>query len=100
LDEAVRRDVSNHHLTVAIANKILDRINEGPGNGRRYSPAPQAADRKAWAVVQEGCPTLSEEQAKRVIAKWLDTGVLALKTPRFLHRPKLRRCQLGRNPLG
>lgn len=64
------------NITISLANKILDRIDQGPEPGRRYSPAPQAKDRAAWLVVREFCTALKEVQCKKVIAKWLNTGVL------------------------
>jgi hypothetical protein len=68
-------------ITIPVANRILDMIDQGPGpeSGRRYSPAPQAKDRAAWVVVQEICPNLSETQCKKVIAKWLENGVLVVR---------------------
>jgi hypothetical protein len=64
------------NITISIGNKILDRIDQGPEPGRRYSPAPQAKDRAAWLVVHEFCAELNAVQCKKVIAKWLNTGVL------------------------
>ena len=66
-------------ITDVVANEILDKIDRGPEDGRRYSPAQQAKDRAAWPVVVDFCPTLTEEQAKKVIATWLANGVLVQK---------------------
>jgi hypothetical protein len=71
-------DVFRQLNTAAIV-QILDRIEAGPEPGRRFSPAPQAKDRSAWRIVQEHCPSLTDKQAKKVIATWLDTGVLVAK---------------------
>jgi len=62
-------------VTPAVGNKILDNIAEGPEPGRRYSAA-QQAKRAAWTVVKEVLPRLTQEQAQKVIATWLDNGVL------------------------
>lgn len=78
-------------FTIATANKILDRIAEGPEPGRRYSGAKQAK-RAAWIVVQEFCPKLNDEQAQKVINTWLDTGVLRNEP---YDDPKEHREQLG-----
>jgi hypothetical protein len=66
-------------ITDVVANEILDKIDRGPEDGRRYSPAQQAKDRAAWPVVVDFCPTLTEEQAKQVIATWLANGMLVQK---------------------
>ena len=67
-------------LTTATINAILDRIETGPSDGGRYSPAPNAKERAAWPLVREFCPGLSDKQAKYVITTWLKTGVL-IKRP-------------------
>jgi hypothetical protein len=66
-------------ITTAVANRILDKIDQGPKPGRRYSSATQAKDRAAWPVVAGECPELSERQAKKVIAEWLKTGALVVR---------------------
>ena len=67
-------------LTTTVCNRILDRIAAGPAPGEFYSPAPNAGEkRRAWPVVQECCPSLTEGQAKAVIKTWLKTGVLKIE---------------------
>jgi hypothetical protein len=63
-------------LPIATANAILDQVERGPGEGRRYSPAKQAEDRAAWRVVQDHCPIFTEKQCQAVILTWLKTGML------------------------
>lgn len=60
-------------LTVNLANQILDKLDEGLPNNRRYSTAHNVGEeaRKAWRVVLEFAPDLSEAQAKMVIAEWV-----------------------------
>src|SRR5262249_23107529 len=58
------------HLTPVTINAILDRLEAGPYEGGRYSSSPIAKTRAAWPVVQEFCPSLTDEQCKGVIAKW------------------------------
>ena len=65
-------------ITTAVANQILDRIAEGPGEGRRYSPAPNAKDRAAWRIVQEICPNLTDKQAQTVIDEWIKHNILII----------------------
>jgi hypothetical protein len=55
---------------------ILNKIDAGPYEGGRYSPAANAKDRAVCPVVQAVCPELTDKQAKHVIATWLKNGVL------------------------
>ena len=68
------------HLPPALANEILDRIDAGFADGRRYSPAPQAKERAAWPLVIDAAPSLNETQGKQVINTWVKNTVL-LKQP-------------------
>jgi hypothetical protein len=63
-------------LDAATIARILNRIEAGPYEGGRYSPAANATDRAAWPVVQEFCPGTTEKQAKHVINTWIKSGVL------------------------
>jgi hypothetical protein len=79
-------------ITVEIANQILDRIDEGPEPGRRYSPAPQSKDRAVIPAIIETCPALTEQQAKDLLADWLENEVL---TSRDYHDPKESKKRKG-----
>jgi hypothetical protein len=64
-------------ISTSIANDILDRIDRGLADGRRYSAAAQAGEaRAAWRVVQTRFPQFSDEQCRKVIATWTKSGVL------------------------
>ena len=63
-------------ISTSGANKILDYIDAGPQPGRRYTNAPKADDRAAWKVVVAHVPSLSEKQARKIIATWVKNGVL------------------------
>jgi hypothetical protein len=63
-------------ITTAIANAILDTIDTGMADGRRYSDSPAAKDRAAWKVVVQYLPDKTEDDAKRIIRKWVKTEVL------------------------
>lgn len=65
-------------INITAANDILDQIERGPSEGRRYSAEKQAAttDRAAWRVVQNAHPDLSEKQCKAVIAEWIKSGMI------------------------
>jgi hypothetical protein len=66
-------------VTSFAANRILDRLDAGLGNGKRYSVAPQAKDRAAWPIVIDEVPSLTEEQAKKIIKTWLNNGVIEVR---------------------
>jgi regulator of protease activity HflC (stomatin/prohibitin superfamily) len=61
---------------------ILELINAGTADGRRYTATPPIPDRSAWRIVQRHIPTLTDQQAQTVIDTWLQKGVLELKTYR------------------
>jgi hypothetical protein len=55
--------------------KILTRIDRGPGEGEFYSLSRQAADRWAGTVIMEVCRD-SYAQATAILKKWIEEGVL------------------------
>jgi hypothetical protein len=61
---------------------ILELINAGTADGRRYTATPPIPDRSAWRIVQRHIPTLTDQQAQTVIGTWLQNGVLELRTYR------------------
>jgi len=61
---------------------ILELINAGTADGRRYTATPPIPDRSAWRIVQRHIPTLTDQQAQTVINTWLQKGVLNLRTYR------------------
>jgi hypothetical protein len=69
-------------LSDALLNQILDKIDEGVPGGERYTDGRAAKDRAAWRVVAAMAPNKTEEQAKAIIRKWVDTGVLEHETYR------------------
>ena len=58
---------------------ILELINAGTADGRRYTATPPIPDRSAWRIVQRHIPTLTDQQAQTVIGTWLQNGVLELR---------------------
>jgi hypothetical protein len=66
--------VSNH-----IANQILDIIERGLKDGRRYSDHSAAKDTAAWRVVAEYAPGKTESQSREIIRAWVKTGMLAVE---------------------
>jgi len=61
----------------SVANRILDDIDAGiDGRKRLYSAAPNATGRGAWNVVLRYIPSLTEPQARKIIATWRRNGVL------------------------
>jgi hypothetical protein len=83
-------------LTNTVTNQILDAIQAGPSEGRRYTDANRAGDRAAWRAVAERCPSLNEKQARKVITTWLKSGMIEARDyddridrkPRSLCPPK------------
>jgi hypothetical protein len=65
-----------HGISIFAANQMLDQIEIGLPEERRYSPAPQAKERAAWPVVKKFIPSLSDEQAKAAIAVWIKNKVI------------------------
>jgi hypothetical protein len=63
-------------ITIAFANTILDDIVAGMPDGRRYSDGPAAKDRAAWKVVTKHLPDTTDDDAKRIIKKWVKNEVL------------------------
>ena len=79
-------------LSTSIVNAILDQIERGPGEGRRYSNSPNAEDRAAWRIVQSHCPKLNEKQTRKIIATWVETGMLKSET---YNDPSVRKPRQG-----
>lgn len=75
-----------------IANSVLDKLDAGTPDGRRYSSSPRATDRAAWAIVRDIVSTLTEQQAKAVIATWHKNGVIEA---RIYHDPVDRKDRSG-----
>jgi hypothetical protein len=72
-----------------VEERILARIDLGPGGMRRYSPSITASpERAAWRVVAEiADASVSKGQAQRAIDSWLKTGILFRRRYRDpLHR--------------
>jgi hypothetical protein len=79
----VRKDLAKWHRLQdrrhrSIAQKaqdaidaILDRIEKGTAEGRRYSSYHNAKDRAAWKVVKEHCPGWEDKQCRSLIKQWL-----------------------------
>jgi hypothetical protein len=66
-------------ISVVTENEILNRIEAGLPDGRRYSSAPQAGkDRAAWRIVQAVVPDFSDRLAKSVISGWQKNGLIAM----------------------
>jgi hypothetical protein len=60
-------------------NAILDAIDAGLPDGRRYSDHSKAKGREAWQVVQKHCPGKGEAQCREMIRQWVKAGVLVEK---------------------
>jgi hypothetical protein len=63
-------------ITPPLANAILDDIDAGMPDGRRFSDSAAAKDRAAWKIVTKHMPDKTEDDAKRIIRKWVKNDVL------------------------
>ena len=63
-------------MDTATLNAILNAIDAGMPNGRRYSKHNRAAEREAWRVVHQHCPDKAEAQCHEIIKQWSVAGVL------------------------
>ena len=66
-------------ITIKQINDILDDIDRGLPDGNRYSDHGKAGDRAVWQVVIKHTHKLTEEQAKKVISVWRQSGLLFVK---------------------
>jgi DNA polymerase I-like protein with 3'-5' exonuclease and polymerase domains len=70
-------------VTQAHLDAILDAIDAGMEDGRRYSNASNARDRAAWLVVHAHLPDKAEAQCREIIQIWLKNGGFVTCSPRF-----------------
>jgi AAA domain len=61
---------------IPVLNRVLDDIDQGLGNGSRYSSASNAGDRAAWQVVINHLPQKTEKQAREIVKTWIRNGTL------------------------
>ena len=61
---------------IPVVNRLLDLIEAGLPDGRRYSVALHANDRAAWRLVQGHVPASSDKEAQAVIDTWLQIGLI------------------------
>jgi hypothetical protein len=75
-----------------LVGRILNRMEAGLPDGRRYSVALNAKDRAAWRLVQDQVPALTDKEAQTVIDSWLQNGLLETRS---YQDPVYRRESLG-----
>ena len=63
-------------ISTTVANAILDDIDAGMPDGRKYSDHNTAKDRAAWLIVAQHVPSLTEKQCRDVVATWVRNDVL------------------------
>jgi hypothetical protein len=63
-------------MDVEMQNAILDTIDAGLPDGRRYSDHGSAKDRAAWRVIQKHAPDKKEGPCREIIKKWIADGVI------------------------
>jgi hypothetical protein len=79
-------------LPVTVIWKILDQIEAGFPDGQRYSNAPNAKTLAVWKVISEHVPAKSDAACRKVIAQWLDSGLLF---PESYDNPVTRKTAQG-----
>jgi hypothetical protein len=57
-------------------NAILDDLDAGMPDGRRYSKHGTATERAAWKVAQKHCPTKTEANCREMIKVWCEIELL------------------------
>jgi hypothetical protein len=55
-------------------------FSEGLPDGRKYASGNVAPERQAWRVIQNFAPDLPDQQAKDVLKKWQETGMVETVT--------------------
>jgi hypothetical protein len=63
-------------LDVDTQNRILDAIDAGLSDGRRYSDSGAAKERAAWQVIVKYVRDKSKAQASEIIKTWIEDGVI------------------------
>src|SRR5262249_49195212 len=80
-------------VSPTLANKILDDIDRGTPDGRKYSDHHKADDdRQAWRIVQSHLPDKTDAQCREIIKTWRKNDLL---TSREYDDPVQRRPQMG-----
>jgi hypothetical protein len=72
-------DTDGKPFSSVALDAILEDIDAGMPDGRRYSDHPKAKERAAWLVVQRHCPNKPEAQCQEMIKQWVKTDVLVSK---------------------
>lgn len=64
------------NLTTELVNQILDDFSNGLPDGRKYGFGNVGPERQGWRVIQKFAPDLTDKQAKIVLKKWEETGMV------------------------
>jgi hypothetical protein len=78
-------------LDPVLVDDILDDIDKGMADGRRYSDHASATDRAAWRVAQAHCPSRQEGQCREMIRQWVKSKLLLVDdavNPKTRHKEK------------
>jgi len=63
-------------LSPELTALVVDEIDRGMPDGRRYSNDNAAKKRAAWPVVRGHCPTKTRDQCRQIISAWIKKGLL------------------------
>ncbi len=64
------------NLTNELVGQILDEFANGLSDGRKYASGNAGTERQAWRIIQKFAPALTDKQAKIVLKKWEETGMV------------------------
>ena len=67
-------------LTTFVINEILNQIDKGMPDGRRYSHHGSANERAAWKVVAHFAPDKNRRQARQIIDTWVANDLLQVES--------------------
>jgi hypothetical protein len=64
------------NLTNELVSHILDEFSNGLPDGRKYGLGNVGQERQGWRVIQKFAPELTDKQAKIVLRKWEENGMI------------------------
>ena len=64
------------NLTNELVSQILDEFSTGLTDGRKYGLGNVGHERQGWRVIQKFAPELTDKQAKIVLRKWEENGMI------------------------
>jgi hypothetical protein len=79
-------------VTTSLTHHIFDLFEAGLADGRKYGIGNVGDERQAWKLVQAEAPSLTDTQAKIVVRKWQETGMIGLADYTDPTKNKVMKC--------